>query len=239
LWVHGYGIFEYKRTPMPSISVIVPVLNEELCLPALLDDLAALQPDQVIVVDGGSTDATVALAAPRATVIGGAPGRAAQMNAGAARATGDVLLFVHADARLGSGALDALRAAMRDDRVTGGAFDIRYEGGDLPARVFTSVNRLRRSCGIVYGDAGLFCRREVFERLGGYRAWPVMEDYEFARRMRRAGRMAWLDEPIRISDRRWRKAGLLRTLLVWALIQGLYSAGVSPHRLARLYPHIR
>jgi rSAM/selenodomain-associated transferase 2 len=224
---------------MAAISVIVPVLNEEKCLPALLGDLEAQGPAEVIVADGGSTDGTAGIASRVATVVTSPPGRAVQMNAGARRAKGDVLLFVHADARFGPGALDAVRIAMRDGRVTGGAFDIRYEGDDLAARVFTRVNRVRRSCGVVYGDAGLFCRRAAFERLGGYRELPIMEDYEFARRLLRSGRMAMLDEPIYISDRRWRKAGLLRTLFAWTLIQGLYSAGVSPRMLANLYPHVR
>jgi rSAM/selenodomain-associated transferase 2 len=224
---------------MPSLSVIVPTLNEEPRLPLLLDDLEAQRAEEVLVVDGGSTDATVACAEARAVVLRSAPGRAIQMNAGARAARGDVLLFLHADARLDAGALDAVRRAMSDASVVGGAFDIRYQGDDLPARVFTCINRLRRSCGVMYGDAGIFCRRSRFERMGGYREWPIMEDYEFARRLWKSGRMALLPDPIHISDRRWRNSGLLRTLWSWFLIQTLYYARVSPSRLARLYPHIR
>jgi rSAM/selenodomain-associated transferase 2 len=224
---------------MPSISVIIPVLNEEERLPALLGDLAGQDAKEVIVVDGGSTDRTVEVACGRATVMQTRPGRAIQMNTGAKAAKGDVLLFLHADARLGPGALEKVRSAMRDGKTVGGAFDIRYDGGDRAARVFTSVNRARRNLGILYGDAGLFCRRKLFDDLGGYRDWPIMEDYEFARRLWKSGKLALLDEPIFISDRRWRNAGLCRTLFAWAVIQGLYSAGVAPQRLGRLYPHIR
>jgi len=116
---------------------------------------------------------------------------------------------------------------------------LRFEGSCRSSAVFTRINRVRRQCGIVYGDAGIFCRRTAFDDLGGFRDWPIMEDYEFARRLGRHGRMARLTQPIWASDRRWRNAGLVRTMASWVLIQSLYTAGVSPYRLARLYRHVR
>jgi len=238
--MHSSRSFEYNVTlTMPTVSVIVPALNEEARIPSLLSGLLSLGPDELILVDGGSTDRTACLAERYATVLRSAAGRAVQMNAGARAASGDVLLFLHADARLDPTGLVALRNAMTDPAVAGGTFDIRYEGGDLAARAFTSLNRARRRCGIFYGDAGIFCRRALFHRLGGYRDWPIMEDYEFARRLWKAGPLALLAEPIWISDRRWRHGGMLRTLASWVLIQGLYYARVPPQRLARFYPHIR
>ena len=223
----------------PTISIVVPVYNEEATIGGLLDHLGAQRFAEVIVVDGGSTDRTAELASQRARFVRSEIGRAAQMNAGAAAASGETLLFLHADVRLEEGSLDEIRRAMEDAAIVGGNFDIRYEGNDWAAGAFTRINRCRRRCGIFYGDSGIFCRRPVFEKLGGYRLWPVMEDYDFARRLSKAGRLALLEFPIRVSDRRWRNSGLLRTLWSWLLIQGLYYLGVPPRLLARLYRHVR
>jgi GT2 family glycosyltransferase len=150
------------------------------------------------------------------------------------------LLFLHADVHLGGAtALQAIRNVMADPTVAGGNLDIRYDGKDWAATAFTHINRWRRQCGVFYGDSGIFCRRSVFETLGGFMPWPILEDYDFARRLRRAGKLAYLDEPIWVSDRRWRNNGLLSTLASWFFIQSLYYAGVPPEQLARLYRHIR
>jgi rSAM/selenodomain-associated transferase 2 len=223
----------------PAISIIIPVYNEEAAIGGLLDNLGAQGAAEVIVVDGGSLDRTAELASRRARLVRSEMGRAAQMNAGAAAASGETLLFLHADARLEEGSLNRIRRAMEDTAIVGGNFDIRYGGNDWAAGAFTRINRWRRKWGIFYGDSGIFCRRSIFEKLGGYRLWPIMEDYDFARRLSKAGRLALLEWPIWVSDRRWRNAGLLRTLWSWFLIQGLYGLGVPPRLLARLYRHVR
>jgi rSAM/selenodomain-associated transferase 2 len=223
----------------PSVSVVIPTLNEEHCLPALLDDLVSERPNEIIVADGNSADRTAGIATPRARVVTVAANRGAQMNAGAAIATGDVLLFLHADVRLNGGAIEALRRTMSAPEVIGGNFDIRYDGGGFAAALFTEINRWRRRLGVFYGDSGIFCRRSIFAALGGYQPWPVLEDYEFARRLWKRGKLALLPEPIWVSSRRWRRAGVWRTIWRWFSIQTLYSAGVSPHRLAGNYRHIR
>jgi rSAM/selenodomain-associated transferase 2 len=226
---------------LPRVSVIVPAYNEVSTLAALLQDLRAARPDEIIVVDGSSTDGTAELArrAAGARLIQTRPCRALQMNAGAKAAVGDVLLFLHADVRLPARGLESLRRAMSHCSVIGGNFNICYQGDDLAAKTFTFINRHRRRFGVFYGDSGIFCRRLIFDQLGGFRPWPILEDYEFARRLWKIGNLAFLDDPLYVSDRRWRRSGVVRTASAWVLIQGLYILGVSPARLARFYAHVR
>jgi len=224
---------------LPTISIVIPTINEEANIGPLLDNLEGLGAEEIIVADGGSTDSTAAIAGRRARVVHSPANRGLQMNEGARVAGGGILLFLHADVRLGAGSLDRVRQAMRDGGAPGGCFDIRYEGEDAAARAFTVINRWRRALGVFYGDAGIFSRRRVFEELGGYRPYPVLEDYEFARRLRKTGKLALLDEPIHVSNRRWRNSSIPGTLWSWFWIQGLYLAGVSPERLARMYRNVR
>ncbi len=223
----------------PAVSLIVATYNEaDLILP-LLEHLRSLHDGELIVADGSSTDGTADRALPYASVIRTVASRAVQFNEAARRARGDLLLFLHADVRLGGGALPRMAEAMRDRRVLGGNFDIQYQGGDVAASAFTRINRWRRRFGVFYGDSGIFARRSFFESTGGYRDWPILEDYEFARRLWRTRAVALLDEPIYVSDRRWKRAGLIRTMWHWFWIQGLYLAGVSPFRLAGMYRAVR
>ncbi len=221
------------------ISVIIPTLNEESTIEGLLRSLVAAGAREIIVADGGSTDRTEEKARPYATVIRCTRGRAAQMNCGVRHATGDVLWFLHADTRIEAGALEAIEGAMRDARIAGGNFDIAFDGEDQAARIFAWINRQRYRFGIFYGDSGIFVRRSVFEEFGGYREWPILEDYELARRLWKRGEVAFLKERIQVSNRRWRKAGLWATLWHWFWIQALYLAGVPPRKLAAMYRDVR
>src|SRR6516164_10949263 len=147
----------------PSISAIIPTYNEEHTIGGLLENLKELGAEEVIVADGNSADRTEEIASSYARVIRSKTCRALQMNAGARASSGDVLVFLHADVRLGPSGLAAVRDSLRNPQVVGGNFDIRYEGCDWVAAAFTSVNRWRRQLGVFYGDSGIFCRRKIFE----------------------------------------------------------------------------
>lgn len=222
-----------------AVSIVVPVLNEERALPGLLDHLAAVPwRREVIVVDGGSDDATrdVAGAHPsRPRVVRASRGRARQMNEGARHACGDVLVFLHADTVLPDDAYPQIAAALVDRRVRGGNFRLRFDGDDLFARVLSRFYALQRRFGIYYGDSAIWLRRDTFERLGGYRDLPIMEDHDLARRMERLGETRCLPGPVLTSPRRWQRLGLPRTIVAWTVIRWLYYAGTPPARLAALY----
>lgn len=151
-----------------------------------------------------------------------------------------MLLFVHADARLPGRARAAIADALQDPEVGGGTFRLRFEPGGVWSSIFSSLDdHRRRRLGIFYGDAGLFVRRSVYEAIGGFEPIPLMEDYRFGQKLRAHTTVVYLrDVPIRVSDRRFRAAPL-RTIAVWAVIQGLHTAGVSPQRLARIYRDLR
>jgi len=223
------------------ISIIVPALNEEGSLRATLDSVCAAEGNcEIIVVDGGSTDLTRTIAARYGPVVTTTPGRANQMNRGAEAARGDVLLFLHADVSFPERGLAAMERALTDRRVVGGNFDIVYEGRFwFTNRVFALINRWRRPFGIFYGDSGIFVRRSVFEELRGYHPLPLMEDYDFARRLIQRGRTVCLKEPLTVSARRWEEFGLLRTTAAWFFLHVFYYLGIPSRWWLRLYPHIR
>jgi rSAM/selenodomain-associated transferase 2 len=192
----------------------------------------------VILVDGGSDDATIQVAARFSAVrlLASPRGRARQMNAGARAARGDILLFLHADTRLPEGGLGAVSAALDDARVVGGRFDVRFDSPRPVLRMIAFFMNLRsRASGISTGDQAIFVRREVFETMGGYPDMPLMEDIELSRRLKRRGRLAALPSRVTTSARKWEREGALRTMaLMWAL-RFLYMVGVSPARLHRWY----
>ena len=225
------------------VSILVPTLDEERELPQLLDHLAALHGRwEPIVADGGSRDATrrIALGHPlRPLVIEAGRGRAEQLNAAARHAAGDVLLFLHADSRLPRDAYASLAEAARDPRIAGGNFALRFDGDGRFERALGAVYRLQRRHGFYYGDSSIWVRRTVFEQLGGFRQIPVMDDYDFVRRLERAGATRCLSGPATTSPRRWRTMGIARTVFAWFVIRWLFVAGVAPQRLARLYGVVR
>ena len=230
-------------TAAPRVSVLIPTLDEQRELPALLDALAALPGRwEIVVADGGSRDETVQIArahasAPRVVEAGG--GRAAQLNAAARAATGDILLFLHADSRLPHDAYASLERAWRTPAVAGGNFALAFDGAGAFERILGAVYRFQRRHGFYYGDSSVWVRSETFDALGGYREIPIMDDYDFVRRLERSGVTRCLPGPATTSARRWRAMGIPRTVLAWFLIRWLYVAGVSPARLVRLYRVVR
>ena len=224
-----------------TVSVIIPTLNEEAVLAATLERTRQAGVREIIVADGGSTDATPAIAARGADIVLTTPrGRAAQMNAGATHGRGDILLFLHADTLVPDGFAHAAIAACGDTTVVGGRFDVTLEPSSPLIRLTGElINRRSRLTRISTGDQAIFVRRDVFERLGGYADIPLMEDVDLSRRMKRAGRIACLRQRVTTSARRWRKDGVVRTILLMWSLRALYFFGVSPARLQRVYANTR
>jgi rSAM/selenodomain-associated transferase 2 len=226
-----------------TISVIIPTLHEEKTLPGTLARLRHPAFSEVLVVDGGSRDKTVAdiaLAHPLTRVMNAPTGRARQMNAGASVAKGELLLFLHADTLLPQTAAEDITRTMADTRFVGGRFDARL----TPDRgLLWVVGRMMswrsRLTGIATGDQALFVRRKVFEDLGGFPDIPIMEDIAFGRRLKRAGRVVALHSCVMASGRRWERHGAIRTILLMWWLRLLFYLGVSPDRLKRLYGDAR
>lgn len=223
---------------MPAtVSIVVPTLNEapriEACLRRLRSDFPSCE---LVVVDGGSTDGTVELAARYAATIGSVAGRATQMNAGAAVSSGDVLWFIHADCQVPADALELLRQALRDPGVVGGglqlSFDQRSVGLDYLA---ISSNVRARRLSWIFGDQAMFVRREVFDLVGGFPELPLMEDLEMSRILRRRGRLVVLPTTVTASARRLVEQGVWPMTVLMQLLKLQYLLGVNPERIRRRY----
>lgn len=245
-----------------TITVVIPTLNEEAVLPRTLSQAASLGFDELIVVDGGSHDRTreivqafasaPAISLQRSllslqssalspvSLLTAPPGRANQMNAGAAASEGTVLLFLHADTSLPSDARQAVERALEDPACVGGRFDVRFERDSGPGWLISRMMNLRsRWTGIATGDQAIFVRRSLFEQLGGYSDLPIMEDVDFSQRLKRTGRLSALRSKVITSYRRWETRGPLRTMLLMWVLRFLYWIGISPHRITRLYGSVR
>lgn len=224
---------------MARLSIIIPTLNEEAAIAALLTDLAPLRArgHQVILADGGSRDRTVETAGSRLDhVVHTTRSRAAQMNAGAQVAGGEVLWFVHADSRVPAGAADRLLDAYAAGNAWG-RFHVRLSGAHPLLRVVEMGMNLR-SCitAIATGDQGLFISRRLFDAVGGFPQIPLMEDVALSKALRRHGRPACIRRPrLQTSSRRWEQNGVLRTVLLMWRLRLAYALGASPSDLARHY----
>jgi rSAM/selenodomain-associated transferase 2 len=223
------------------ISIIVPVLNEEKTIGKMLYELNSLDGDkEIIVVDGGSKDNTVGSASEYATVLQGVTGRAKQMNLGARNSKGDILWFVHSDSKIENNSLNDINDAIRSGYI-GGGFPLYFY--DLQNRfmkfVASSSNLRAKKLGLYYGDQGIFVRRDVFEKLGGYPDMPIMEDWEFGLMLKKIGTTKMLDTSIGTSARRFKKGGQFKTLMLMHKIKLLHVLGVSPEKLVKIYREAR
>jgi rSAM/selenodomain-associated transferase 2 len=222
----------------PVLSVVVPVLNEAAGISSHLQRLAPLRArgHEVIVVDGGSSDGTAALAQPLADrIVQSQRGRAQQMNAGAAVARGDQLLFLHADTQLPADA-DTLIAQALQGAAAWGRFDVRIVGSSIWFPVISALMNLRsRLTGIATGDQGLFMHARLFQQMGGYAGQPLMEDIELSRRLRAVVPPVCLRQRVLTSGRRWEQGGVWRTIVLMWWLRWRYWRGADPQLLARLY----
>jgi len=221
------------------ISIIVPVLNESAVLTALLERLLPLQQHgcEVLLVDGGSVDGSVdRIEATGFRVVHSQRGRAIQMNAGAAQATGDVLLFLHADTELPHGAIEGVRDALANDKHRWGRFDICISGRHWMLPVIATMMNLRsRMTGIATGDQAMFVGRATFDAVGGFANLPLMEDIELSGRLRRITPPACIAHRVTTSGRRWETRGVWRTMVLMWRLRWNYWRGVAPELLAQAY----
>ena len=221
------------------LSVVIPALNEATGISAVLQALAPLvtRGAQLLVADGDSSDATAALAqAGGAQVVHAPRGRALQMNAGAQQATGDVLLFLHADTRLPPDADPLIAQALANGPHVWGRFDVRIEGQPRMLRVIAAfMNWRSRWSGIATGDQALFMTRAAFDAVGGFPVQPLMEDIEMSKRLLKLSRPACLRARVVTSGRRWETQGVWRTVLLMWRLRLAYWRGAAPERLAALY----
>jgi rSAM/selenodomain-associated transferase 2 len=220
-----------------TLSVIIPALNEADVIEATIDRIRRQAPHEIIVVDGGSTDPTRSVAtAAGATVIEAPRGRAQQMNHGAAHASGDVFLFLHADTLLPADGLHRIRRALSEPAVGAGTFRLSFDDPTPMLRFYAWCTRWPwiRIC---FGDRGLFVRRSAFEAVGGYPDWPLFEDLELAARLQAHGGFRFLSASVTTSARRFHEHGALRQQLRNLYLWTHYLRGTDPERVAHLYEY--
>ncbi|MFA5903948.1 MAG: TIGR04283 family arsenosugar biosynthesis glycosyltransferase [Desulfobacula sp.] len=226
-----------------DISVIIPVLNEASRINDAVKNLYSQgYPGtmEIIVVDGRKDGSTIkCIQNPGVMKICSAPGRGIQMNRGAEIASGEILVFLHADTLLPENAFHLIQEVMKDKNVNSGAFDLSIDGKAFTYRIIEKAASLRsRITGIPYGDQAIFIRKPFFFRIGKYREIPIMEDVDLMRRIKKAkGRVCFIEKPVKTSSRRWEKEGILQCILRNWLLMALYLCGITPGKLAKFYKH--
>lgn len=221
----------------PTISVIIPTLNEGKTLASTLDRLLQALNLEVIVADGGSSDDTCTIAQQKGVqIVQVTGGRGAQLNQGAALAKGEILLFLHADTQLPANAETLVQQALAQPGIVAGAFDLAIDGPGWQLRwIERGVKWRSRWLRLPYGDQALFLSAERFQRMGGFAILPIMEDFDLVQRLNRQGRIAIVSPPVTTSSRRWQRLGPWRTTAVNQVMVAGYLLGLDVHRLAHWY----
>jgi rSAM/selenodomain-associated transferase 2 len=227
-----------------KFSVIIPVLNEQACLPAAVKSVREGIPEaELIAVDGGSVDGSREWLAQRSGVrlIKSDCGKGVQQNTGAAHASSEVLIFLHADCQLPRDAGERLQEVLSTHSIAGGCFFVRFaELQPFSLKLLALAMNLRaRILRRSFGDQALFIRREVFAKIGGFPDWPLFEDYELVRRLKKFGKFAVIQSPVTISARRFLKHGVWQTVLRVFVLQAGYYIGISPHKLKKWFEDVR
>ena len=223
------------------VSIIIPTLNEA---DSIIPTLDALKPfageTEIIIVDGGSIDETEAIAGGYGVrVLRVGRGRGTQMHAGANAANGEILWFLHADTIAPILAVEQIKKAMADEKTVGGNFTICFDGEHRAARFLTWFYPQLGRIGLCYGDSAVFVRRTIYEKIGGFQPFPLFEDLDFIKRLKRAGRFVNLAEKVTTSSRRFENRSFTLTFARWSILQIFYWFGISPFALAKLYYPIR
>ncbi len=226
---------------MSQLSIIIPTFNEETCIERTLLCVQESAPDaEILVVDGGSSDKTVAIASKYVRVLPAKRGRGGQLNAGVAATQGELLLFLHADTLPNKAGLEELLSVMHNGNVDGGAFRMRFnDARPIYRRICENITKRSLRTKSYTGDQAIFTRRNVLQTLHGYRDWPFMEDVDYSERMSKMGNVVLLNSEVETSARRHQRWGLLRTQLTVGLIRILYLLKVHPAAYEWLWPPVR
>jgi rSAM/selenodomain-associated transferase 2 len=229
-----------------QLSVIIPTFNEELTIKKTLDALSRLvNVDEIIIVDGGSTDETIAIVEnykklKKIRLIEfGESNRGKQLHEGTKHAVGEIFWFLHADTRPVQGCARQIKQYMRYAEIVGGSFRIIFDGDSRWARFLTWLYPQLRSIGLVYGDSAFFVRRETYEKVKGFKPLPLFEDVDLYKRLLKKGQFVYVNLPVTTSSRRFANRSFVWTFARWSIFQGLYWTGVPPRLLAKSYKHIR
>ncbi len=225
-----------------KLSVIIPAFNEELTVQKTLDALSRLvNVDEIIIVDGGSTDRTIEIIEsfpqkkPLKLIKLGENNRGKQFHEGTKHAGGEIFWFLRADTRPIQGSGRQIKSFMRFEEIVGGNFEVIFAGGSLWARTFTKLYPVLRNARLIYGDSAIFTRRTVYESVGGFRSLPLFEDLDLVKRVQKKGRFIHINLPVTISSTRFENQPFALAFAKWSFFQGLYWLGFSPKMLAKIY----